>query len=148
LATDAENAKQYFIRLIERLQALWPVHRPIDLQVVDDDHIVWSMCYSQTADGACNIRNDGITIYLRSCAHESEYWIDVLCHEYAHAVTAKILESAKPIIKDVMTPEAYHGDKIIADFELLASRLGGLLEYALRTGASLSEMNECKVSDL
>lgn len=119
-------------QLITALQALWPVDRPLELVMADDDHLVWTL-HNGVADGACNIRPGGITLYLRSHAQDTEYWRDVLIHEYVHAVMGALLES---IASDVPVGiAAYQGNAYVQRMEAVTTRIAGLLEYAIRTGA-------------
>lgn len=108
-------------RLLAALQALWPVDRPLTLALAEPDHPVWSM-YPQ-AEAACNIRPNGeIVIYLRAYAMDTEYWREVLIHEYTHAAMADLLPT---------DPD----DAIRQRVEEMTVRIAGLLDYAIRTGA-------------
>src|SRR5690606_17302440 len=78
---NEQVAPTWATRLIQSLQALWPVEKPLQLIMADADHRVWVL-HDNAADGACNIRPDRITIFLRDHAEDSEYWRDVLIHEY------------------------------------------------------------------
>lgn len=121
-------------QLIKSLQALWPLDRPLELALADDDHLVWKL-HDGVADGACNIRADAITIYLRSHAQDTEHWRDVLVHEYTHAVMAALLEA---IGNDVPTSiDAYRNSAYVQQVEIVTERIAGLLDYAVRTGAMI-----------
>lgn len=116
-------------QVIERLLAIWPLDRTLQLAFPGPDHAVWQL-YGDSAEAACNIQPDKITIYLRSEYVFDEQTVDVICHEYAHAALAPLVEhhQAQP-----ETIEAYREDEYVQAVENAAKRLGGLLEYAART---------------
>lgn len=121
-------------RLLGALQALWPLDRPLELVLAGDDHPVWAL-HDGVADGACNVQANGVTIYLRAHADDTEYWRDVLLHEYTHAAMSGMLEA---ISNDVPTGiEAYQSSAYVRQMEAVTARVASLLDYAVRTGATV-----------
>jgi hypothetical protein len=121
-------------QLIKALQALWPVDKPLELVLAGDDHLVWTL-HDDAAVGACNIRPDRITIYLRSYAQDTEYWRDVLIHEYTHAAMSALLEATSNEVPTGI--EAYRDNAYVQQMETVTMRVASLLEYAVRTGATV-----------
>lgn len=129
---NEQVAPTWATQLIQSLQALWPVEKPLQLIMADADHRVWVL-HDNAADGACNIRPDRITIFLRDHAEDSEYWRDVLIHEYTHAAMSGLLETIR---NDVPTGiEAYRDSAYVQQMETVTARVAALLDYAVRTGA-------------
>jgi hypothetical protein len=119
-------------QLLGVLQALWPVERPLELVFAVEGHNVWAL-HEGIADGACNIQPGRIVIFLRRYATNTEYWHDVLIHEYAHAAMADLLEA---IANEIPTgAAAYRESAYVQHMEAVTARLAGLLEYAVKTGA-------------
>jgi hypothetical protein len=126
-------APNWVNRLIETLQALWPLDRPLQVVLADDAHLVWAM-HDNYADGACNIRPEQIVIFLRSHAFDGEAWRDILIHEYTHAAMASLLYTT-PGHEAPLGIDAYRADAYIQAVENVTQRVAGLLDYAVRTHA-------------
>jgi hypothetical protein len=112
---------EWLAKLLAALRELWPVERTLNV-VLQEDHF-WEFYGQPTADGLCQILPDLIQIHIRASSEDTEYWRDVVCHEYAHACLASLTEVTDP------SPE------YVAMVELLVARLAGLLDFAVRMGA-------------
>jgi hypothetical protein len=113
---------EWLADLLATLRELWPLDRVLNVVMQDEDF--WQFFGYDTADGACQILPELIQIHIRSTAEDTEYWHDVLYHEYAHAILAPFTEVTDP------TPA------FTETVEMLTKRLGGLLDFAVRMKAS------------
>jgi|GEM_PF-6119433 len=119
------DERRWAVDLLTRLQTLCPLERTLTLEWAEPDHLLWELY--PTADGACHVALNGdTTIYLRDHAKNTEYWRDVLIHEYTHAMLGQVFPA---------TPN----EEVRRQVESLTLRVGGLLDLALRTGAVVRE---------
>lgn len=97
------------------------------LNVVLQEEHFWTHYGYPTADGLCQILPDIIHIHIRDTAQETDYWRGVLLHEYAHAILAPLTEVAD------QSPE------YVELVEMYAERMGGIMDFVLRTGEKTTE---------
>lgn len=116
---------EWLALLLAQLRELWPLDRTLNV-VLQQEHF-WTHYGYHTADGLCQVLPDLIQIHIRDSAEDTEYWRDVLLHEYAHALLAPLTEGAD------------QSAEYVAMVEIVVKSLGGLLDLALRVGAARRE---------